>query len=99
MDAVTENPALGAIEVWEMYNTTGDAHPMHIHEVVFEVANREGLALDGDDEVVTPSSRGDPASRTRSSPIPGRSRACGLSSTRRVNSCGIATSSSTRTTR
>ena len=40
MDAVTENPALGATEVWEMYNTTGDAHPMHIHEVVFEVVNR-----------------------------------------------------------
>jgi FtsP/CotA-like multicopper oxidase with cupredoxin domain len=54
MDAVTENPALGATEVWEMYNTTGDAHPMHIHEIVFEVVNREGLALDGDDEVVTP---------------------------------------------
>jgi FtsP/CotA-like multicopper oxidase with cupredoxin domain len=54
MDPVTENPALGEIEVWEMYNTTGDAHPMHIHEVVFEVVNREGLALDDDDEVVSP---------------------------------------------
>jgi FtsP/CotA-like multicopper oxidase with cupredoxin domain len=46
MDPVTENPAVGATEVWEMYNTTGDAHPMHIHEVVFEVVNREGLKLD-----------------------------------------------------
>jgi len=46
MDPVTENPAVGATEVWEMYNTTGDAHPMHIHEVVFEVVNREGLVLD-----------------------------------------------------
>jgi FtsP/CotA-like multicopper oxidase with cupredoxin domain len=54
MDPVTENPALGETEVWEMYNTTGDAHPMHIHEVVFEVVNREGLALDDDDEVVSP---------------------------------------------
>ncbi len=33
---------LGATEVWEFYNTTGDAHPMHVHEVVFEVVNREG---------------------------------------------------------
>jgi FtsP/CotA-like multicopper oxidase with cupredoxin domain len=46
MDPVTENPAVGATEVWEMYNTTGDAHPMHIHEVVFEVVSREGLVLD-----------------------------------------------------
>jgi FtsP/CotA-like multicopper oxidase with cupredoxin domain len=54
MDEATENPALGATEVWEMYNTTGDAHPMHIHEVVFEVVNREGLVLDDDGEVQTP---------------------------------------------
>ena len=49
MEPVTENPALGATEVWEFYNTTGDAHPMHVHEVVFEVVNREGLVLDGED--------------------------------------------------
>ncbi|MHB9150985.1 MAG: multicopper oxidase family protein, partial [Thermoleophilia bacterium] len=54
MDDVTENPAAGATEVWEMYNTTGDAHPMHIHETVFEVVNREGLVLDEDGEVVQP---------------------------------------------
>ena len=46
MDPVTENPAVGATEVWEMYNATGDAHPMHIHEVVLEVVSREGLLLD-----------------------------------------------------
>ncbi|HSK27929.1 MAG TPA: multicopper oxidase domain-containing protein [Jiangellales bacterium] len=49
MDPVTENPAVGDTEVWEFYNTTGDAHPMHVHEVVFEVVNREGLVLDGED--------------------------------------------------
>jgi FtsP/CotA-like multicopper oxidase with cupredoxin domain len=49
MDPVTENPEVGATEVWEFYNTTGDAHPMHVHEVVFEVVNREGLVLDGDE--------------------------------------------------
>ena len=26
-DPVTENPAVGATEVWEIYNTTADAHP------------------------------------------------------------------------
>ena len=53
MDPVTEDPAVGATELWEIYNTTADAHPMHIHETVFEVVNREGLALIGD-EVVHP---------------------------------------------
>jgi len=54
MEPVTETPAVGATEVWEFYNTTGDAHPMHIHEIVFEVVNREGLMLDVNGEVIEP---------------------------------------------
>lgn len=46
MDPVTENPNVGDTEVWEFYNFTADAHPMHVHEVVFEVVNREKLVLD-----------------------------------------------------
>ncbi|WP_353828755.1 multicopper oxidase family protein [Agromyces sp. SYSU T0242] len=46
-DPVTENPSLGATEVWEFVNTTADAHPMHVHEVAFEVVDREGLVLSG----------------------------------------------------
>jgi FtsP/CotA-like multicopper oxidase with cupredoxin domain len=53
-DPVTENPAVGDTEVWEYYNTTADAHPMHIHEVAFQVVNRQGLVLDEDGEVVQP---------------------------------------------
>jgi spore coat protein A len=53
-DPVTENPSVGDTEVWEFYNTTGDAHPMHIHEVAFQVVNRQGLVLDADGEVVQP---------------------------------------------
>jgi FtsP/CotA-like multicopper oxidase with cupredoxin domain len=45
-DPITENPNVGDTEVWEFYNFTADAHPMHVHEVVFEVVNREGLVLD-----------------------------------------------------
>jgi FtsP/CotA-like multicopper oxidase with cupredoxin domain len=52
-DEVTENPDVGATEVWEMYNTTADAHPMHVHEVAFEVLNRQALFLDGE-EVASP---------------------------------------------
>ena len=40
-DPITETPAVGATEVWEMYNFTADAHPIHIHEVTFDVVNRE----------------------------------------------------------
>jgi FtsP/CotA-like multicopper oxidase with cupredoxin domain len=48
-DPVTENPAVGATEVWEFYNTTGDAHPMHIHEVKFEVVNRQDITVTDED--------------------------------------------------
>ncbi|MEZ4675241.1 MAG: multicopper oxidase [Caldilineaceae bacterium] len=54
MADITENPTVGTTEVWEIYNTTGDAHPMHVHEVAFEVVNREGLVLDAAGEVVEP---------------------------------------------
>ena len=53
MDPVTENPAVGDTEIWEIYNTTEDGHPIHVHQVAFEVVNREGLVLDGE-EVVQP---------------------------------------------
>ena len=46
MDEVTENPAVGATEVWEIYNATVDAHPMHIHEVLFEVVDRQAVFVD-----------------------------------------------------
>jgi spore coat protein A, manganese oxidase len=42
-DPITENPALGATEAWEMYNFTEDAHPIHIHEVMFQVVNRQPI--------------------------------------------------------
>ena len=45
---VTENPMVGATEVWELYNATADAHPIHIHEVVFEVVNRQVIDVDED---------------------------------------------------
>jgi bilirubin oxidase len=42
-EPITETPALGAIEVWEIYNFTADAHPIHIHEVTFEVLGRQAI--------------------------------------------------------
>jgi FtsP/CotA-like multicopper oxidase with cupredoxin domain len=44
MDTITENPAQGATEVWEIHNFTEDAHPIHVHMVQFEVVEREDAA-------------------------------------------------------
>jgi FtsP/CotA-like multicopper oxidase with cupredoxin domain len=46
MEEVTENPGVGVTEVWELYNTTADAHPMHVHEIVFEVIDRQPITID-----------------------------------------------------
>ena len=51
---VTENPWKGDTEVWEFYNTTADSHPIHVHEVAFEVLGRQALKVDTDGEVVQP---------------------------------------------
>jgi spore coat protein A len=37
---VTEHPARGATENWELRNFTEDAHPIHVHVVQFEVLDR-----------------------------------------------------------
>jgi FtsP/CotA-like multicopper oxidase with cupredoxin domain len=42
-DPITENPAVGAVEEWVMYNVTEDAHPIHVHQVQFEVTGREAI--------------------------------------------------------
>jgi spore coat protein A, manganese oxidase len=42
-EPITEHVALGAIEIWEIHNLTADAHPIHIHEVTFEVLSRRGI--------------------------------------------------------
>jgi len=49
---VTENPAVGDTEIWEIYNSTGDAHPIHVHLVHFEVLNREGFSADAVEQPV-----------------------------------------------
>ena len=36
-DPVTENPRVGATEVWQIDNHTGDTHPIHLHLVQFQV--------------------------------------------------------------
>jgi len=59
-DPVTENPAIGSTELWEIYNATADAHPMHIHEVAFEVVNRQNIVVDEDAMTVQVDSNSSP---------------------------------------
>jgi FtsP/CotA-like multicopper oxidase with cupredoxin domain len=42
----TENPALGDTERWEVFNVTGDSHPVHLHLVHFEVVERRAIVWD-----------------------------------------------------
>jgi spore coat protein A len=38
---LTELPQVGSTEEWEIINLTGDAHPIHLHLVQFQVMNRQ----------------------------------------------------------
>jgi FtsP/CotA-like multicopper oxidase with cupredoxin domain len=42
----TENPELDTTEEWEIWNVTGDAHPVHLHLVHFEVLERQEIVWD-----------------------------------------------------
>ncbi|MGD8664962.1 MAG: multicopper oxidase domain-containing protein [Desulfobacterales bacterium] len=42
----TENPALDSTEEWEIWNVTGDAHPVHLHLVNFEILGRKEIKWD-----------------------------------------------------
>jgi bilirubin oxidase len=67
MDAITENPILNAngevTEIWELYNFTADAHPIHVHQTMFQVVNRQALKTDAD-------GMSEPPARLRGRPIP-----------------------------
>ncbi|HTA16835.1 MAG TPA: multicopper oxidase domain-containing protein, partial [bacterium] len=42
-DPVTERPALGSVEVWELVNGTGELHSFHIHQMQFQVLGRRAF--------------------------------------------------------
>jgi hypothetical protein len=49
LDDPTEKPAAGAMEVWNIYNLTGDTHPIHFHLVNVQIIQR--TPFDGDPAV------------------------------------------------
>lgn len=61
VDPITENPQLGVPEVWEIYNATADAHPIHVHAIQFQVVDRQALEVDDEAMLTQPfSPTGDP---------------------------------------
>jgi bilirubin oxidase len=59
--ATTETPILNTTEIWEIFNFTADAHPIHIHLVQFQVVDRQILETDVDGMAVQPAMlEGDP---------------------------------------
>jgi bilirubin oxidase len=50
---ISENPGLGT-EIWEINNFTADAHPIHVHQTMFQVVNRQQLQTNDDGEATQP---------------------------------------------
>ncbi len=40
LEAPTETPEAGEVQVWDVYNTTGDTHPWHFHLVNVQIIGR-----------------------------------------------------------
>ncbi|MBV8132397.1 MAG: multicopper oxidase domain-containing protein [Alphaproteobacteria bacterium] len=72
--SATETPKAGAIEVWQLFNLTGDTHPIHFHLVNVQIIQRQMFI-------------GDPASGITllGSPIPPDDNEIGWKDTVRMN--------------
>ena len=46
LSPTTENPAAGATEVWQIFNLTGDTHPIHFHLVNVQLIQRQAFTGD-----------------------------------------------------
>jgi FtsP/CotA-like multicopper oxidase with cupredoxin domain len=42
-DPITETPFVGDTEIWQIVNLTEDAHPIHLHQVMFQVVDRQPI--------------------------------------------------------
>ncbi len=72
LDASTENPTVGSTEVWQIFNLTGDTHPIHFHLVNVQLIQRQPFT-------------GDPNSFTLGSPTPPDPNELGWKETVRMN--------------
>jgi spore coat protein A len=55
----TETPTVGTTEVWDIFNLTADAHPIHLHLTQFQVLARHEISfIDANDDGVPDNVRG-----------------------------------------
>jgi spore coat protein A len=45
MDQATETPKAGTVEIWRIFNLTGDTHPIHFHLVNVQVLSRQAFDI------------------------------------------------------
>ena len=45
LNTPTETPKAGTTEIWEIYNLTGDTHPIHFHLVNVQVLSRQPFVV------------------------------------------------------
>ena len=45
MDPITEFPKLNTIEIWNLINLAPDTHPIHVHEVEFQIVSRQAFDM------------------------------------------------------
>lgn len=43
---ISENPKLGATEIWYLINVTDDSHPIHLHLIDFQILDRRNFDVD-----------------------------------------------------
>jgi spore coat protein A len=55
---LTENPSLNSTEIWELYNETMDAHPIHLHLVSMQMINRQKFVARINEEMESPPTSG-----------------------------------------
>ncbi|MBI5593912.1 MAG: multicopper oxidase domain-containing protein [Deltaproteobacteria bacterium] len=65
VEMITETPILGDTELWEIYNFTADAHPIHLHLVHFQVVNRQLLTNRNEEGIAEPPAFPDDSSQPR----------------------------------
>jgi spore coat protein A, manganese oxidase len=78
----------GATEIWEIYNLTGDTHPIHFHLINCQIVNRQtfddaGYFAAG--VAATPGTKVDPTTYLSGSPVPPDPNEMGWKETVRMN--------------
>jgi spore coat protein A len=54
LSSPTEVAHAGETQVWQIYNLTGDTHPMHFHLVNVQILRREAWAFDASGDALSP---------------------------------------------